>query len=70
MGIFDSTTKRRNRPSGGGGNGSLELEDVRDEVPDVGDTLDEIDQVLAETDPQRAVLLRERSWLGDCGCFG
>ena len=56
---FDQKRPTTQRPTNGSGNASLELKDLKSEVPQVDDLLGEIDRLLQKTMPQR-----QRS----CGC--
>ena len=61
MGVFDRH-KKRQPPNGSGDNGGLDqLQDLREEVPDIEDTLDRLDRAIV------APLEKESR---GCGCFG
>lgn len=62
--IFDTPLTRR-RPKGGGGtdNDTLDLEELRAELPDAEEAMDEIDEALREAEQ---VLEQPDS---GCGCW-
>ena len=64
MGIFDRKTPRRHPSNdGSGSNGlDLDLEELRGEVPDIEDTVDEIERALREP-----MTKEERR---GCACWG
>lgn len=45
--------KQTQKPSQGGSNSKLEVQDLSQEVPEVKDLLSEIDAILEETDPEQ-----------------
>lgn len=64
MPIFDRKRPRRN-PSNDGGSGTseLDLEAIREDVPEVDETLKDIDRALSEP-------MTEKPERGGCGCWG
>ena len=64
MGIFDrKTTRRRPANDGSGSNGfDIDLDEVRRDVPDVEDTVDDIERALREP-----MTKEERR---GCACWG
>lgn len=66
--IFDNPLKRR-RPFGGGNTTTddLDLEALRDQLPDVHEAEDDIDEAIREAERQRAQKEEERS--SGCRCW-
>ena len=62
MGIFDRKTPRRHPSNDGSGSNGLDLEELRGEVPDIEDTVDEIERALREP-----MTKEERR---GCACWG
>jgi hypothetical protein len=55
---FEQKKPKTQRPNNGSSNGELELKDRRQEVPQVDDVVNEIDRLLAKTQPRKS----------GCGC--
>ncbi len=64
MGIFDRMTRRRKPHTGGPDTNdfNMELEELREEVPDIDDTLKDIERALREP------MTKEEK--RGCGCWG
>ena len=66
--LQDKVQKKARRP---GGNGSLDLSDLTDEIPEVDDILDEVNKAIKRADRLKSKLTtrkKRRQQYRDCLC--